>query len=81
MPAPARNVERAVRQRYAKGATVPEASLCCPVDYDPRYLEVLPDEVLERDYGCGDPSRHLLPGETVLDLTGSHGRPRDRTTT
>jgi hypothetical protein len=27
-------------------------ALCCPIDYDPRYLAVLPEEVIERDYGC-----------------------------
>ena len=36
--------------------------------YDPRWLAAIPRAVLERDYGCGDPSRHVLPGETVLDL-------------
>jgi arsenite methyltransferase len=30
--------------------------LCCPVEYHQRYLEVIPAEILERDYGCGDPS-------------------------
>lgn len=74
MPASGRNVERAVRQRYARGAAETEAALCCPVDYDPRYLEVLPDEILERDYGCGDPSRHLKHGETVLDLGSGVGK-------
>jgi SAM-dependent methyltransferase len=74
MPASGLNVERAVRERYAKGAAATETSLCCPVDYDPRYLEALPEEVLERDYGCGDPSRHLEPGETVLDLGSGAGK-------
>jgi SAM-dependent methyltransferase len=50
------------------------AELCCPVDYDPRLLEAIPPEVLERDYGCGDPSRHLRPGETVLDLGSGTGK-------
>jgi ubiquinone/menaquinone biosynthesis C-methylase UbiE len=74
MPASGLNVERAVRERYAKGAAATEMSLCCPVDYDPSYLEILPEEVLERDYGCGDPSRHLRPGETVLDLGSGGGK-------
>jgi len=30
--------------------------------------------VLERDYGCGDPSRYLRPGETVLDLGSGSGK-------
>lgn len=70
----AMNVEKVVRQRYAEGAQARVADLCCPTDYDPAYLEVIPTEVLERDYGCGDPSRHLRAGETVLDLGSGTGK-------
>ncbi len=66
--------EAAVKGRYSLAAQAREAELCCPVDYDPRYLEAIPAEVLERDYGCGDPSRHLKPGETVLDLGSGTGK-------
>ncbi|MGE0826855.1 MAG: methyltransferase domain-containing protein [Candidatus Binatia bacterium] len=68
------NVEESVRQRYAAGAQQAEAALCCPVEYDPRYLEVLPAEIIEKDYGCGDPSQYLKPGETVLDLGSGTGK-------
>ncbi len=67
-------VETVVKDRYGRGAQERVADLCCPVDYDPRYLAAIPDEVLERDYGCGDPSRHLHAGETVLDLGGGTGK-------
>jgi SAM-dependent methyltransferase len=70
----ARHPEIAVKDRYAQAARARELALCCPVDYDPRYLEVIPDEVIERDYGCGDPSKHLRPGETVLDLGSGTGK-------
>jgi len=48
------NVEKAVRERYEEGARNRVPELCCPVDYDPRFLEVIPPDVLHRDYGCGD---------------------------
>jgi len=71
---PAIEVESVVRERYRQGAQKRVADLCCPVSYDPRYLAAIPQEVLERDYGCGDPSRHLRPGETVLDLGSGTGK-------
>jgi SAM-dependent methyltransferase len=64
----------AVQERYAAAAQAVEAALCCPVTYDPRYLSVIPAEVLERDYGCGDPSRFVRAGETVLDLGSGGGK-------
>ena len=66
--------ESAVRERYAAGASRTEDALCCPVSYDPRYLQAIPGEVLERDYGCGDPTRHLRSGEAVLDLGSGGGK-------
>ena len=66
--------ESAVAQRYSEAAQARESELCCPVSYNPEYLEAIPEEVLERDYGCGDPSRHLRPGERVLDLGSGGGK-------
>jgi SAM-dependent methyltransferase len=68
------SAESATRERYAAAAAAPEAALCCPVDYDPRFLKAIPAEVIEKDYGCGDPSKHLHPGETVLDLGSGTGK-------
>src|SRR5205809_819357 len=66
--------ETIVRQRYAVGAKERANKLCCPVDYKSKYLKVIPQEVIERDYGCGDPSKYLREGETVLDLGSGTGK-------
>jgi arsenite methyltransferase len=68
------DVESEVKARYAAGARSAEAELCCPVDYDPQYLKIIPKEIIERDYGCGDPSKHVAAGETALDLGSGGGK-------
>jgi len=74
MPENISNVEEAVRQRYADGARNVEADLCCPTTYDPQLLAAIPQEVLERDYGCGNPTGYLRPGDAVLDLGSGSGK-------
>lgn len=66
--------EFAVKDRYAAAAEKQEQALCCPVDYDPKYLKQIPAEVIEKDYGCGDPSEWVEPGDTVLDLGSGTGK-------
>ncbi len=73
-PAATIDVEAAVRERYSAAAQAPETSLCCPIQYNDTYLDVLPQELIDRDYGCGDPSRHVARGETVLDLGCGGGK-------
>ena len=68
------DVQSSVQERYGDGANQCESSLCCAVSYDPQYLKVIPQEVIERDYGCGDPSQYLKEGETVLDLGSGGGK-------
>ena len=68
------NVETAVSTRYSAAAKERDGALCCPITYDPKYLKVIPQEILERDYGCGDPSRYVQPGDTVLDLGSGGGK-------
>ena len=68
------HVEGAVKDRYAAASRAAEAALCCPIDYDPQYLAVLPEEILERDYGCGDPSKYVREGDVVLDLGSGGGK-------
>ena len=69
-----RSAESSVNSRYAAAAKAPEAALCCPVEYNQDLLKIIPQEVIEKDYGCGDPSRYVKPGETVLDLGSGTGK-------
>ena len=68
------DIEQAVKERYSAASEQQEAALCCPVDYETEYLKVLPQELIDRDYGCGDPSRYVEAGETVLDLGSGGGK-------
>ncbi|MCE9525902.1 MAG: methyltransferase domain-containing protein [Planctomycetales bacterium] len=67
-------VENAVRDHYSAASKAVEPALCCPVNYDRTFLAVLPAELIERDYGCGDPSRFVREGETGLDLGSGGGK-------
>jgi len=59
------DVDAQVNRRYGAAAHTREEALCCAA---------IPREVLERDYGCGDPSRHVRPGDRVLDLGSGGGK-------
>jgi hypothetical protein len=66
--------EEFVRSRYSGAAQAVEPALCCPVDYDAAFLKIISREVRERDYGCGDPTPYVRPGDTVLDLGSGCGK-------
>ncbi len=68
------SVEQSVYDRYATAAAAVEPALCCPVNYNPDLLKAIPDEILDRDYGCGDPSPFVKEGDTVLDLGSGGGK-------
>ena len=68
------SVLKEVKERYASGAKAFEPTLCCSVDYDRQYLEIIPKEVIERDYWCWDPSKYVREWETVLDLGSGWGK-------
>ncbi|MGB9688558.1 methyltransferase domain-containing protein [Thermogutta sp.] len=68
------STEAAVLSRYASAATVKESALCCPHSYPRELLEVIPKEILEKDYGCGDPTPYVRAVETVVDLGSGSGK-------
>ena len=68
------SAESSVQSRYSSAAREREPSLCCPVRYRSEYLDVIPAEIIERDYGCGDPTPFVRRGDTVLDLGSGGGK-------
>ena len=68
------NPEPSVHERYSAASQEREPALCCPVVYDQQYLEVIPKEIIDRDYGCGDPSPYVNPGDVVVDLGSGGGK-------
>jgi arsenite methyltransferase len=67
-------LEHSVLDRYSEGAEERQLDLCCPVDYDASLLKLLPQEIIDKDYGCGDPSRYVKEGDVVLDLGAGSGK-------
>jgi SAM-dependent methyltransferase len=68
------DIESEVLERYQAGAKQQQPSLCCPTEYEGNYLEILPEEIIAKDYGCGDPTRYVNQGETVVDLGSGAGK-------
>ncbi len=68
------NIEDTVTNRYSKALQESSPELCCPTSYDPEALSFLPDEIIEKDFGCGDPSRFVQEGDRVLDLGSGGGK-------
>ncbi len=66
--------EQAVRERYSAASQERKDELCCPISYPTELLEAIPQEVIEKDYGCGDPTPFVRPGDTVLDLGSGAGK-------
>ena len=64
-----------VQQFYGQAAEQPQAELCCPTKYDPADVGHIPQEVLDRFYGCGSPvtAADPQPGEVYVDLGSGAG--------
>ena len=64
----------AIQERYGSAALEKESCLCTPVGFNPILLEAIPEEVIERDYGCGDPTKYVKKNDIVLDLGSGSGK-------
>ncbi len=66
---------RIVRSFYGEAAESPQEDLCCPVRPEADDVAHVPEEVLDRFYGCGSPVADAAPrpGETTLDLGSGAG--------
>ncbi|MBI4064583.1 MAG: methyltransferase domain-containing protein [Elusimicrobia bacterium] len=66
---------RIVQQFYGKAADKPQADLCCPIKYADSEISHIPQEVIDRFYGCGSPitQAQVRLGETALDLGSGAG--------
>ncbi|HUP63232.1 MAG TPA: methyltransferase domain-containing protein [Thermoanaerobaculia bacterium] len=64
-----------VREFYGDAAETPQAELCCPTKYDDTAVAHIPQDVLDRFYGCGSPmtSAGIKEGEVVVDLGSGAG--------
>ena len=67
-------MQESTLNRYNEASQKVDPDLCCPTSYNPEHLSAIPKEVIEKDYGCGDPSPYLNDGETVLDLGSGTGK-------
>ena len=68
------NHKEAIQSRYGSAAIDKESCLCTPVSFNPKYLESIPKDVIERDYGCGDPTKYVKKNDVVLDLGSGSGK-------
>ena len=64
-----------VQEFYGQAAETPQAELCCPTKYAPDDVGHIPQEVLDRFYGCGSPVTSANPqaGEVYVDLGSGAG--------
>jgi MoaA/NifB/PqqE/SkfB family radical SAM enzyme/ubiquinone/menaquinone biosynthesis C-methylase UbiE len=66
---------RIVQKFYGGAAVQPQKELCCPVKYSNDEVGHIPQDVLDRFYGCGSPISQagVQEGETTLDLGSGAG--------
>ena len=68
------NHKEAIQNRYGSAAIEKESCLCTPVSFDQKYLKAIPIEIIDKDYGCGDPTKWVRENDYVLDLGSGSGK-------
>lgn len=53
--------EPTVRVIYSATSCLSEARFFCPGESERKHLEIVPHELIEKGYRCGDASRNLCP--------------------
>lgn len=48
--------------------------LCSAEAYNPKLLGNVPEEIINNDFGCGNPSKYARSGDVVLDLGSGSGK-------
>ncbi|MEX0999204.1 MAG: methyltransferase domain-containing protein [Thermodesulfobacteriota bacterium] len=69
------NTRDFVQDYYGKAAQQPREDLCCPTSYPTEDIGHIPQEVIDRFYGCGSPMSlaGIKEGEAVVDLGSGAG--------
>ncbi len=64
-----------VREFYGNAAVTPQEDLCCPTKNSQEDTSHIPQEVLDRFYGCGSPTTiaRVSEGEVMVDLGAGAG--------
>ncbi|MFQ5962757.1 MAG: methyltransferase domain-containing protein [Candidatus Scalinduaceae bacterium] len=64
-----------VREFYGNAAEAPQEDLCCPTKNSTEDTSHIPQDVLDRFYGCGSPTTiaEVSEGETMVDLGAGAG--------
>ncbi len=75
------DMEGVVRAGYSQRLVDPSVAIgraseqvCCAEAYATELLAAIPKAIVEADFGCGNPSRYVRTGDTVLDLGSGSGK-------
>lgn len=62
-----------VQGRAAAELAAQTQTVCCSEAYDRTLMKNVPKPVVDAEFGCGNPTRFIQPGDTVLDIGSGAG--------